>query len=141
MKKWIFTALCALTFVWIAGGCCKCRTYQQRTQKPLMGTAWQLVQLKGQTITPSEETYTLLFGEDGRLSGKGACNRIMAAYQVGEKCALTISSAATTRMACPGMEQEAAFIQALEGITHYEMDGPMLMLLAHGELYAVLQSK
>ena len=44
-------------------------------------------------------------------------------------------------MACPGMEQEDAFTKALESTTHYDMDGPMLLLLSDGELRAVFQAK
>ena len=44
-------------------------------------------------------------------------------------------------MACPGMEREHAFAQALEATTHYDMDGPMLLLLSNGELKAVFQAK
>ena len=45
-----------------------------------------------------------------------------------------------TLMACPGMEREHAFAQALEATTHYDMDGPMLLLLSDGELRAVFQA-
>lgn len=44
-------------------------------------------------------------------------------------------------MVCPGMEQEDAFTKALESTTHYDMDGPMLLLLSNGELRAVFQAK
>ena len=48
---------------------------------------------------------------------------------------------ASTMMACPGMERENAFARALEATTHYDMDGPMLLLLSNGELKAVFQAK
>jgi len=43
-------------------------------------------------------------------------------------------------MACPELEQEQKFVEALTTTTHYDMDGPMLMLLCDGELRAVLQA-
>ena len=43
-------------------------------------------------------------------------------------------------MACPEQEQEQKFFEALESTTHYDMDGPMLLLLREGELRAVLQA-
>ena len=52
-----------------------------------------------------------------------------------------VSSPVSTMMACPGMEQEDAFTKALEATTHYDMDGPMLLLLGDGELKAVFQAK
>ena len=54
---------------------------------------------------------------------------------------LRIGPIASTMMACPGMEQEDAFTKALEATTHYDMDGPMLLLLGDGELKAVFQAK
>ena len=125
----------------LLGACCKCRSYQRKFSKPLVGTEWQLVQLNGQDVQPEEDAYTVLFGADGRLSGGGACNRLMGTYQLGENRALTVSQLASTRMACPGMEREQTYMDALTATTHYEMDGPMLMLLSDGELRAVFQAK
>lgn len=125
----------------LLGACCKCRSYQRKYSKPLVGTEWQLVQLNGQDVQPVEDTYTVLFGGDGRVSGVGACNRIMGTYQLGESRAVSISQLASTRMACPGMEREQDYMEALTAATHYEMDGPMLMLLSDGELRAVFQAK
>mgnify|MGYP000004786835 FL=1 len=44
-------------------------------------------------------------------------------------------------MACPDMDQERDYTEALEATTHYDMDGPMLLLLANGELRAVFQAQ
>lgn len=125
----------------LVAGCCNCRSYQKKNRRPLEGTQWQLVQLGGQSITPTEGKFTLTFlAEEKRLAGVGACNRIMGSYEVGEKGALKIAQTASTRMACPDMAQEQAFIKAVESTTHYEMDGPMLMLLSNGDLQAVFQA-
>ena len=47
----------------------------------------------------------------------------------------------STPIILTGMEQEDAFTKALESTTHYDMDGPMLLLLSNGELRAVFQAK
>ena len=44
-------------------------------------------------------------------------------------------------MACPGMDEEEAFTKMLESVTHYDMDGPMLLLLSDGELRAVFHAR
>ena len=54
--------------------------------------------------------------------------RQMGRYEATEKGVLKIGPLASTMMACPGMEQEDAFTKALESTTHYDMDGPMLLL-------------
>lgn len=125
----------------LAAGCCPCRSYQKRTQRPLVGTEWQLIQLGGRKITPEAGRFTLTLLADGqRVAGTGACNRLTGTYTAGEKRALRIGPLASTRMACPDQEDERAFVEALESATHYDMDGPMLLLLHDGELRAVLQA-
>ena len=52
-----------------------------------------------------------------------------------------VSSPVSTMMACPGMDEEDAFTKMLESVTHYDMDGPMLLLLSDGELRAVFQAR
>ena len=85
---------------------------------------------------------SVVFGEDGRLSGLGACNRFMGSYQTTETGGLTVGqNMASTRMFCPDLDREQAFGDVLSGATHYEVDGDMLMLLTDGELRAVLQAR
>lgn len=126
----------------LVAGCCNCRSYQKKTRRPLVGTEWQLVQLDGKPVKPEEGKFTLtLLAEGNRFAGVGACNRLMGKYEATEKGALKIGPVASTMMACPGMEQEDAFTKMLEATTHYDMDGPMLLLLSDGELKAVFQAK
>lgn len=44
-------------------------------------------------------------------------------------------------MTCPDMDRERDYAEALEATTHYDMDGPMLLLLSNGELRAVFQAQ
>ena len=53
---------------------------------------------------------------------------------------MEISNIGLTRMACPNMEREQRFIEILESVTDYKMDGPMLMLICDGELRAIFQA-
>ena len=125
----------------LAAGCCKCRSYQKKNRRPLIGTEWQLIQLDGRAVKPEEgKFYVMFLAEENRFAGVGACNRLMGKYETTDKGALRIGPIASTMMACPGMEQEDAFTKALEATTHYDMDGPMLLLLGDGELKAVFLS-
>ena len=143
MKHLLFkSGLAALLVLFTAAGCCPCRSYQRRTQRPLVGTEWQLIQLGGRHFQPEEGRYTLRFlEEERRVTGVGACNQLTESYTLGERRALSISPLASTRMACPDGADEAAFAEAIESTTHYEMDGPMLLLLSNGDLKAVFQAK
>ena len=124
----------------LMAGCCHCRSYQRKTRRPLVGTEWQLIQLGGETIRPVEGRFTITLTEQGELSGAGDCNRIFGPYQSDKDRSLKIGPLASTRMACPDMKHERAFIEALESATHYDMDGPMLLILSNGELRAVFQA-
>ncbi len=124
----------------IFGGCCKCKSYQKKYGRSLVGTEWQLVQLEGQTVTPEKDTFIIKFGNDGSLTGVGACNRLMATYTTTEAGAMSVSRVGSTMMACPNMEQEYKFVKMLSQVTHYQMDGPMMMLLDNGAVVAVLQA-
>lgn len=129
-------ALLQLAFV----GCCgPCRSYQ-RLQRPLVDTEWQLQQLNGRDIAPEGELFTLRFTAVGDLQGMAACNRLMGRYSRGEGRELAITSLATTRRLCPD-KREGELLEALERVTHYDMDGPMLLLLSEGSLVAIFQSR
>ena len=137
--KILFRIAALAATVALTAGCCNCRSYQKKTRRPLEGTEWQLVQLDGRSVKAAPETFVLKL-ESGSISGFGACNRLMGSYTTGERRALKIGPVASTKMACPNLDQEQQFLRALESTTHYDMDGPMLLLLSNGELHAVFQA-
>lgn len=143
MKKilnYISIAVVACVFV----RCCACRSYQKRTRRPLVGTEWQLIQLHGRNIPSDSESdrFTLRFAENGTFSGVGSCNRLMGSYETNGDRMLKIGPVASTLMACPSdSDTETALAAALESADHYDMDGPMLLLLSDGELHAVFEAK
>ena len=95
-----------------------------------------------ETVITKEGKFTVtLLAEGNRLTGVGACNRLTGAYKTDGKRTLKIGPLAATMMACPGMDEEDAFTKMLESVTHYDMDGPMLLLLSDGELRAVFQAR
>ena len=140
--KILFRIAALIATIALTAGCCNCRSYQKKTRRPLEGTEWQLIQLGGKSVRPEEGTFSLRFdAEKQTASGTGACNRFSGRYTAGERRALRIGPLASTMMACPDMDQERDYTEALEATTHYDMDGPMLLLLANGELRAVFQAQ
>lgn len=137
--KILFRIAALAATVALTAGCCNCRSYQKKTRRPLEGTEWQLIQLDGRSVKSEPGHFTLKF-ESGSISGFGACNRLMGSYTTGERRALKIGPVASTKMACPNLDQEQQFLRAIEATTHYDMDGPMLLLLSNGELHAVFQA-
>jgi heat shock protein HslJ len=91
----------------------------------------------------SDTSITASFGTDGKMSGLSGCNTYNADYTVeGEK--ISIGPAMTTRMFCAGegvMEQEMAYLQALEKAATFKIEGEMLTLFdAQGLILATYQA-
>lgn len=137
MKRSFLILLAATLFV--VTSCCNCAS-RSREVKPLVGTEWHLVQIMGRDVDKSSDSYNLLFSADGNVSGVGDCNRLMGSYKTNEKRALELGQLASTRMMCPDQQSEDEFMQMLSGVTHYEMDGDMMLLLSDGELVAIFKA-
>lgn len=123
----------------IATSCCNCAS-RSREVKPLTGTEWHLVQIMGRDVDKAADSYNLLFSADGNVSGVGDCNRLMGSYKTDDKRALDFGAMASTRMMCPDQQSEDEFMQMLDRVTHYEMDGDMMLLLADGQLVAIFKA-
>lgn len=96
----------------------------------LTGTSWTLVELAGKPVVEGGKPVTAEFDGEGRVAGSAGCNRYTASYKLvaGQ---LSISQAISTRMACaqPGvMEQEAAFLKAMEKVMTFQREGERLTL-------------
>ena len=128
--------LCAL----IAVGCCACRQ-RAKLAKPLVGTEWQLLQIMGREVSAEGDSFTLLFHDNGTVTGAGACNRLTATYSTTTSRALKIENLGSTRRYCPNFEAENAYYDMLESVTHYEMDADNMLLLSNGTLVAIMHAR
>lgn len=72
--------------------------------------------------------------EDGEAGGTAACNLYGGTYEVGGAGAISIRVEGMTEMACddPVMALEAAFVDALGGVTSYRFEGDDLVLEGAG---------
>jgi heat shock protein HslJ len=108
-------------------------TFSAQSQS-LAGTSWRATGINNgreAVVSLVEGTsVTMDFATDGRVSGSGGCNNYTSTYtQDGDKVSFT--SAAATRRMCiaPGvMEQEQAFLKALESAATARMEGNDLEL-------------
>jgi heat shock protein HslJ len=68
----------------------------------------------------------------GQLAGRAGCNQYSASFTLSGEDAIKLSAAIATRMFCgePSgiMEQEAAFLKALEAVSRYRIEGEKLQL-------------
>lgn len=100
----------------------------------LAGTSWRVTGINnGRDAVVgvhSEGSVTMTFANDGTVSGRGGCNRYSATYRH-EGASLRFTSPAATRRLCPEegiMEQERAFLAAMEKVSTLSLDGPRLDL-------------
>ncbi|MBK8889493.1 MAG: META domain-containing protein [Dechloromonas sp.] len=111
----------------------------------LVGSEWRVAAVNNgrQAVVSiiSGTTLTMTFAGDGQASGSAGCNRYHARYEA-EAAHLRFRSPAATRMMCSHkgiMEQERAFLKALETVTTARHEGDRLELrTADGALAVTL---
>lgn len=130
---WLTTALLAPALLL---GACQNRPAQQAAAPPapdaaLRNTRWVPRTLAGQLVGPPTdggEPY-LLLRADSAAEGNGACNRFRGRYTAPGPGQLTFGPLLSTRMACPALPTETAFLKALEQTRTYQISGDTLRLL------------
>jgi heat shock protein HslJ len=109
----------------------------------LAGPTWQLLSYNNgrggvQSILADTQP-TATFGADGQISGSGGCNTFSGPYQ-STASTLSIGPLASTFKACeqPIMDQETAYLNALQQTSTYRFDSGRLVLVdASGATQAV----
>jgi len=116
--------------------------YQVQSQD-LAGTSWEVTSYNNgkQAVVGvlAETSLTAVFGEDGTISGSGGCNNFNGSYEV-DSSSITIGPLASTMMACEQdvMDQEAAFLAALESAATYRVEGTTLEMRTKDDALAVI---
>lgn len=100
-------------------------------ETPLEDTVWVLESMGAPENPAAVETgmiITAIFSPEGSLSGASGCNNYVASYsRQGDQ--MTVTQAVSTMMACTqGMEQEAAYLKALQGAETYRIEGARLRI-------------
>lgn len=96
----------------------------------LVNSYWKLIELNNSktTVSDNQREPHIVLDAENRVSGSDGCNRMMGSYTLdGNK--LTLGQMAGTKMACmDGMEQSAAFNEALTKVATYSLKGDQLDL-------------
>lgn len=80
---------------------------------------WTLVELRGKPIESSKATLTLR-ADDSVTSGNASCNTFTGGYAIKNGQRIRFErNMAVTRMACPDMTIEAAFLETLQQVDNY----------------------
>jgi putative lipoprotein len=98
----------------------------------LVGTTWQLEALGGAPVV-DQVRVTLEFPDEGKVVGKGPCNRFFGSVQVSGNT-ISFGALGSTRMACPEsvMQQEAVYFSALQRAERYAFQGTSLLISSKG---------
>jgi putative lipoprotein len=88
----------------------------------LVGGTWVAEDIDGAGVIDNVQS-TLQFGNDGRISGRGACNGYNGIVDL-KGAQIIIGQLVSTKMACPPavMDQETRFMAALQATRTYRMD-------------------
>ena len=105
------------------GGCSLMDPNSKSTPKvDLVHGTWVAQDIDGVAVIDKAQS-TLQFGNDGRVSGRGACNNYSGTVEL-KGSTMIFGQLASTRMACPHpvMDQETRFMAALQATRTYRMD-------------------
>jgi heat shock protein HslJ len=109
--------------------------FAAKTPTSLTGTTWQVTNYnngKQAVVTLLADTeLTMMFDDNGQVSGSAGCNNFTGGYTM-DGDAIVIGPLATTMKMCGEpegvMEQEAAFLAALEAATTFAIQGDEIEL-------------
>jgi len=87
-------------------------------------TIWRLIEIDG---AAAADVVTLQFPEEGRISGKGPCNRYFGAQTVPYPW-FKAEAIGSTKMACPNLASESTYFSALQNMSLAEVAGDTLIL-------------
>jgi heat shock protein HslJ len=98
----------------------------------LVGTSWRLEDILGRGVVDNVEA-TLEFPEEGRVAGKGSCNRYFGPVVISGQ-SIKFGNLGSTMMACPDavMNQERDYFKALETAERFEVEGIVLKIYCRG---------
>lgn len=106
------------------------------TKATLENTRWALTELRAELITLENKPYLMFAKKSMVVNGFGGCNQLAGSYEIsGQK--IKLNNIAATRMFCQEtMSVETSFLQSLQIINAYRIEGHELLLLQDEVLIA-----
>ncbi len=130
-KKNLMIAAFAVVSAIFVGCCGTCKKGCDETK---LAGDWTVVSIEKEAVEAGDEVPTMNINMDEkRLGGKAGCNSYFASFELGEKCAFTPSYPGATRMMCPDMKVEDAFLAAFGKIKTYSVSDKTLTFYGEGE--------
>lgn len=110
---------------------------------PITGTKWILQEINNTKPKAAEDNKPMFLQLDAaqnRFNASMGCNTIFGGYELTENNTIKFGEGASTMMACPNMETEAAFGKLLPTITTYQITENKLSLLAGKKVVLVFSA-
>jgi len=114
----------------------------QKTDCDLKNTRWKLVELNGEEVTVPEgasDIHMTLSLEENKVNGFAGCNTFFGTYETKDN-SLSFSKVGATRMACPQLDLEGAFLKAIDSVQEYKIQKDELTLYSAGQPVAVFKA-
>lgn len=123
MKKYLFLCLAVVGIAVFAS--CKSQKAVVASFSDLDGE-WSVVELNGKKLDPADSKQLIVIDVARKhLSGNAGCNRMNGniEYTDAQKYIIKFPQVATTRMACPDMQAEQEFLEALNKVVRFQAEG------------------
>lgn len=125
MKISLFILSVSIGFVLLS--CASSNTPKPILNSPFENTKWILYNLDGKEFTSENQTYIVFNTIDSKVTGTAACNNFFGQFKI-KGNSLTFDPLAATRIACPELEKETAFMKAIQNSASYKISGNKLTL-------------
>lgn len=106
-----------------------------RVNAETLAATWTLTSFTGEDVAKlyTGKVPTIVFAADGKVSGNGGCNSYRGTYTL-EENTVTFGPLMSTKMACPSLDGETKFTQALSSPLQATINGNTLVFLKEGEV-------
>jgi YD repeat-containing protein len=101
----------------------------RRLNDPLLeGHRWVLTEVMGEAYTKDEKAFIRFDAETFRMEGNNGCNAFSGKYRIQPGQRLSISTVASTLMACPDPKWPEGFMEALQKVDNYTVSENQLSM-------------
>ena len=105
---------------------------------------WVVIEMKEVPVQQSggrQDAYVEFFPAEKRFTGNGGCNRINGNYTLEKRSDLRFSDIVSTKMSCPDLAFETAFLATLADVNRFEMLDDNMLLKDDNKVLLILQRR
>lgn len=136
--------LFALTLIMVTllSSCCGCHK-AIKNPRTLVSNEWMLKEMNSQSdiVKDDNNSFVIAFDDvEKRISGMAECNRFFGSYTLEPVHKISFSALGATRAMCPNMSYETEFLQTIQDVDSYTIDGDVLLLQKGGDVVLIFDA-